>query len=272
MGEGIIARHQRCQRFWRRHLELSREFQLKMLDQIDTPIERLAILGAGRLLDVPIKTLATRVKEIHLFDADPGSLVVWRQVAREIGSRRIYYHLVELSGTFRKWCADLDRFLREGQVEAAGLIKFLEDLRCEAHYPLTEFDGRLSLNLLSQLPIYWRDFYDQRCAQSSIKIDPRPELVLAFEATMARLQAAHLEALFSPGARMIGLIYDHEFMYYRSDRAEWQIDPALWAEINPPIPYRLALRDSWYWHIAPQGIEANEYGSIHAVRGVGYCP
>jgi len=257
MGLGIEARHERCGRWWAPHLRLSREF---LAAAWPGGGGSLAVLGAGRLLDIPLEA-AGGFDRVALFDADPGAVSAWRAASRH-GGRSFEERLGDLTGSLEAWTAAL----RRGVPTSAGLLDLLDMLNPLPAVDLTGFTAIASVNLLSQIPIYWRDRVHSWCADAGIEVDRGSPLEAALERSMGRLQRAHLTALAASGAEVISLLTDGAFLYYTTAQSRWQEDQAIFVpSLNLP-GYTIHHADQWFWHIAPQGIEAAEYGSIHDVR------
>jgi hypothetical protein len=135
----------------------------------------------------------------------------------------------------------------------------------------------VSLNILSQIPIYWRE----RALKLLKKVAPHlvgadDALSSVVEAELSRhaalLQHEHLQQITSLGRRLIVVISDVEFYYYQRHEAQWQVEPALYGIDLPSIPGQVRLARSWLWHIAPQGVEQDDYGVIHKVQGFAISP
>lgn len=276
MGLGIEARYGRCARYWRRHIELCKEFQRSALAELPQG-GTVAVLGAGRLYDLDVELLKSRFSRIELFDADPGSLRIWRALLPR--GRSVDYHLTDLTGCFDAWRGELRRFLARGRPGPAEVAEFLQQLHAPNPAPLPgSFDCVLSINLLSQIPIYWRDLF-LRAAERKLGLaaDARGDLPApvqaALDASLGRLQAAHLEMLARSAREKVVLISDCEFMYYNRCAAGWQVESALHVPLpakgsTAPVLAGFATRgsDSWLWHIAPQDVEQPDYGQIHGVQ------
>lgn len=64
--KGILNRYRRERAHWDIHLQKSKEYILHSAKKREK--NKIAILGSGWLLDVPLTELATSFKEVHLFD------------------------------------------------------------------------------------------------------------------------------------------------------------------------------------------------------------
>lgn len=271
MGLGIEARYLRCKPYWKRHLLLSQEFQRQHLK--DVPVgSSIAVLGAGRLLDVDLQSLARHFSEIRLYDADPTVAPVWKRAGAELENPSCLVLVLEdLTGSLTEWTGELRDFLKDGKPRIEALAALLRSLRASP-LELSAVDAIVSLNLLSQISIYWRDrvssMLDTYWKLQSNEHGEFEELVQqALQDSMRELEESHVRQLAESGAARVLLIYDDLFMYYLRDSSEWQCEDALRVSANVALPgYVESAVDSWFWHIAPQGVEQAEYGVIHRVQ------
>lgn len=269
MGYGIEARYRRCREQWAAHLRLSREFSVQSFSALPAG-GALAILGAGRLLDVDAAALLSRFDALHLFDADPGVLPAWRALRRRYGARRVQFHLGDLTAALDDWSAVLRAALgRRTDEDAAAAV--LAGLPPCAAIPLDGFAAILSLNVLSQIPVYWRDRVIDRLQASGTPISSSgeygPALQAALTASLRRLQEEAIGVLRRSRARRVVLLTDTDFFYYRPESSPWQQERALYLDpiaALAPI-YTVSRSDSWLWHIAPAGVEQPDWGAIHRV-------
>lgn len=276
MGVGIESRQLRCAEAWRRHLHFSKQFQAEAFNKDQGRDLTLSILGAGRLLDVNLRGALEKYARIALYDADPGVLSTWKRQVGALGAKgRVDFHLTDLTGSLDIWTASLKLFLKSAQIRGpAALAEFLSSYRT-GRSPIAELhcDTLVSLNLLSQIPIYWRDRVHEMVKKAwGIDMDAsgqyEPELQSALDHTMKALEVQHLELLAASTARRVILITDVFFFYYRKDLSPWQCEPALSLDEEQRIPrgFNVTRKDSWLWHLAPQGIEHPDHGELHEVH------
>lgn len=251
MGLGIEARYKRCQRHWDKHLALTKSF---IAENLEGAKGRCSILGAGRLLDLDISLLCMQFDEVSLYDLDPTVLPLWRRVQRDLP--QLHLHQMDITGSLSRWTAELTRVVRRGAREE--VLPFLSSLTtCPVEL---RADTIISLNILSQLSIYWRDR-----VESLAKGVEDDLLTGAVTQNQRALETAHLE-LLKQAAENVIVVSDEYFHYYTRDRSEWLTEPAL--ALDSPIrldPFERKRTSRWFWHIAPQGIEQEEYGVIHEV-------
>ena len=249
MGLGIEARAGRCAEQWKLHLENTRKFQAEALANL---VERdsLAVLGAGRLLDLNLD-LAREFKSVDLYDADPTCQPAWSKLQRALAPKTaVTGRVCDLTASLESWTRDL----RAGKIDSFKTQSFSFNKK---------YDAIISLNLLSQIPIYWRDRFDQIVRGRDLPAEANQVL----HDSMRELQLQHLNLLASSGAKAVIIISDLHFFAYQRDQALWETEDALFVDYPFRLPgYKRDLHDSWLWHIAPQGIEAADHGWIHEVR------
>ncbi|MFN4896352.1 MAG: hypothetical protein ACK5GN_10925 [Pseudomonadota bacterium] len=254
MGQAIKQRHERCAAWWQKHLEYTATFIGTHVPSADS----VAVLGAGRLLDIDLEGLISRCRRVHLFDADPTAEKYWRSVSGRAYGKQVIGHITDITESIDSWTKGLPAALRRGE-----LINYLN--RCVAPQPRwarEQFDGYISLNILGQIPLYWRD---RVLALVGALTD---EQWCAVSASMGRLQESHLRGLAArPGAWSI-LITDTEYYFYRGDESQWRVEPALFGAANQIYSQRSCedVSEAWLWHIAPQFVESDEEGEIHRVE------
>ena len=264
MGLGIEARYQRCRKFWEKHLEYSRRFQIDALSKV-APGLRVAILGAGRLLDVPTEFLQDNNYRVALFDADPGCEKIWRRVGFDGNSN------IDLSANFLSFSQCVQRNIAERQGSVASVAAALDRLELiKPSLPGAPYDVVISLNLLSQIPLYYYDYLERalvaKFGQGSDDdgVFPKP-LADTWTALAQRLQRQH-QALVQESARQLTvLISDRSFLYYHRDQSAWRECAALYLPISTET-CASAVSDGWFWHIAPQDLEQDNFGAIHDVQ------
>ena len=263
MGIGIEARYARCAKWWDPHLWATREFvRQSLLSAHDIPT--LHVLGAGRLLDIDCDHLLSAAKTVGLYDIDHSSRGFWPH------NPRVAHRIVDVSGVLSEWTQSLERFLYRESPSISALISFLEALPSSTNpsISIAPHDAVVSLNILSQLPIYWRNRVE-RLLQDHWRFTTdsqgnfQHEVQKALDETYRRLQADHL-ALCARSGRLI-LITDDSFAYYRKEISPWQIEQALYVDVTAIDGMVCTHSDTWLWHIAPQGIENEAYGEMHRV-------
>jgi hypothetical protein len=273
MSAGIRARSRRCRQFWKPHLELSRLF---INSSLGTKSEQVVVMGAGMLLDIDASFLDANSKQVQLIDIDPTLKKYWkRSFPRRSQSSELVMTVADLTGSMDSWYRALGLAVKN-KSSIEEVVALLRSLKPEGE--VKEFGVNpeivISINLLGQLGVYWRDR-----AASLLKADPcyfeDSELPVvqireAIEASIVKLEMAHL-ALLAKFSRVI-LLSDIYYHYYKKNLSDWQTENALSVSGAQVVEFfikqnfNLEQSDSWLWHIAPQDIENPEYGEIHEVN------
>jgi hypothetical protein len=281
-GFGIAARAERSKDFWRKHLDLTIDFQRQAIGMLTPPPGSFLVLGAGRLLDLDQSSIARLGSQITLVDADPGAQSAWKPFLKEAASRgsSVKCVLQDLTGRLAMWTKATRLWLRKnpksGPEDFSGFLKTLTGSRRVARRQLEPHEVVISLNILSQIPIYWRERLVGilRRLRPDFTTDNQellPEIDLANGELCGLLQREHLADLKRLATRLLILVADQEFYFYESQQSQWQVESACFEFDTLGVMNRqVALRDSWLWHIAPQGIEQEEYGVIHKVSAYAF--
>lgn len=257
MGRAIEDRGIRCAGWWEPHLRCTREF----LERGVPASKKVAVFGAGRLLDLNLKRLLERCEVVHLFDADPGCMRAWRAAAGKEFGKRVVPRIVDLTECLDEWSHGLARSARVGT-----LAEYLTSR--EAPIPSWSgegFEGIISLNMLGQIPLYWRD---RVLTGKSELSDVEAEALMR---CMGRLQAAHAEGIAQLQPTWAAIITDTEYYFYDVDQPEWRVESAVFDEKTRDMlrlrpESRTPRSESWLWHVAPQFIESDVEGEIHRVE------
>lgn len=257
MGRAIAARHLRCRDWWAPHLSCSRSF---IREKLPREGQTVAVLGAGRLLDIDLEELLDRYQEIHLFDADPGCRRIWKKRYPARYDKTVFGHTVDITECLTDW-TDIIR----GASSKEDLQNRLQGLQAPSpKWGGSGFDGCISLNILSQIPLYWRDRVMQMYPRWELQSSPQ------LSASMDALQSMHLHAVARNSIRWSALLTDTEYYFYHVDSSEWSVESALFASTQELYrsEYQNAQGESWWWHLAPQFIEDSQVGEIHRIEAV----
>ncbi len=269
MGLGIEARYRRCKRFWDSHLEKSKIFVQQGLD--DCYGRGVVILGSGRLYDIDTLALAQKFARILCVDADPSS-VRPAQKKFPLGTQ-VEFLISEITHTLAPWTHSLRAFLKtKNNRKDSVLVDFLSTLVPEvSKLRIEDYEAVVSLNLLGQIPLYWRDRAQSLIAEfTGKKLEDDGEfsepLRSAIRHSMEALQRAHLRLLESSNARKLVLIYDSNFRYYTADG---EVLSELGAFVDPGEAlksFTLETTEEWTWEIAPLNREQEDYGIRHGIK------
>lgn len=257
MGKGIESRYARCADYWLPHLECTKDFVANNVKNGG----RIAVLGAGRLLDINLSLLIPRFDEVHLYDADPTVIPSWKEASGSFYGSKVFGHIEDVTGTLARWSRGVARAVRSGRLK-----EYLSELEVgSGAWEHERYDGVISLNIIGQLPLYWRD------RVLSHKPHVTDEEGAALKESMGRLQIAHINALQRGSAGWGIAISDTEYYTYRVDESGWSVDPALHGKSRDAFDRTIdrvagACGEAWLWHLAPQFVESDSEGAIHRVE------
>ena len=266
-GLGIQARYHRCRRYWEPHLKKTREF---LNSSVGESCASIGIAGSGRLLDVDPDYLQRASSGVTFFDADPAATAFVRRVAAQ-RSGRDAAETLEFTGVMEEWTGSLRGVMR-GRLAPDSAAQFMDSLT-----PRTDvlggraFDITVSLNMLSQIPLFWRDRAESILLQVESLTDGEgnllPDVHDALVRSCRRLQEAHVSIIREASKSCAVVISDVLFHYYTEEST--RTEPALHVDIEGMMEdagWRLDDVDSWIWHIVPKGVESSDYGVLHEVR------
>lgn len=271
MGVGIEQRFERCRPYWGKHLDATKEFERTCVSMPPNG-SSIAVLGAGRLLDLDLETMARMFQTIALFDIDPSVRTYWQAAQLRYGTA-IQCHRVELTGSIQEWTKQLGTVLKKRR-DLAHLCAFLNALEPNLdHNPVGEHGTVLSLNLIGQIPIYWRNrvhsmVWRKWGLHPNVPGNYPQEVEAALIHSMKVLELQHLDLLRYCARQKIILIGDTIYAYHDRGQPLWQTEALHFEWQSLKLNgFELRLQDSWLWEISPQGIEQSEFGITHAVRG-----
>jgi hypothetical protein len=217
------------------------------------------------LLDIDLKKLIPQFSEIHLFDADRSVIASWRKTSGVAFRDTVVPRIGDVTGSLQAWTSGLPLAVRRG-----ALCEYLTSLTPnQGAWEVERFDGVISLNLVGQIPLYWRDRVIG--AAGELSADEENALINS----MARLQSAHVKALREHPSGWSIAITDTEYYTYHVDKSEWEVEAALhddaFRELNSPCS-RMERRgtDCWLWHLMPQFVESEGEGHIHRVEATAW--
>jgi hypothetical protein len=265
MGRGIEHRRHQFRSFWDEHFEQSKKFQEETLKGIS--YRSVSVFGAGNLFDLS-DTIITSGAEIFCYDAD--SLAAKKTKKRFAHLR---YEIADVTGVLDGWKQSFKNSLSR-TTSLEEVAQFLLNLPATSLFSPTPTDIAISLNLLGQIPLYWRDFVLAALARVAIVKDleaPLPSVIEAALAASCRtLQENHLTTLSASGAKKILLISDENFRYYTSS-GEVLCESALYTQ-NPFIikGYSAESAMRWSWEVVPLAACSEQYGERHDVIACSY--
>ena len=213
----IQAKAKRVESQWQLHLQNTREVIVEAANAC-TQQDKVVVLGAGVLLDVPVQQLASRFKQVILVD-----LVQLNAVKRQlIQYKNVQWFNHDVTGVLHSIVN-----YRQGEL--------LPDPQTSASLPCDKVDLLISVNLLSQLPVIPLQLLG-RSGVSEVELSCWAEC----------LQRAHLD-LLKTSARQACLVTDTCHRYYDVQGNEIQRNDMLYGLSMPASPRQ------WAWHVAPYG-------------------
>lgn len=256
-GIGIEHRYRRCRHFWAGHLARSKEFQIECLGDEDA--QAIAVLGSGRLYDIDLPALCSASSELFLFDADPSAVAYAQRRLRKAG-RGDECRILDVTGVIEEWTEGLKGLMRN-RPRDEDVALFISQLSPRTDiFEKGSFDTVISLNLLSQISLFWLD------RATSLIPNAVPDISAALEISCMRLQEAHIEILKRSSRSRVIVISDVLFHTYNGESCT---DAAI--AVNPEESmdrdkWDTQRSDAWIWDILPKGVEDTGRGTMHEVR------
>jgi len=239
MGMGIERRARRYQNAWETHLKASKRVEEAWLNATGLNSERVAVIGAGRLLDFAADAFSEKFREVHFLDADPLATGVWKLFARE-HQCAVHSHILEITGRLSIWAKALEQNIRTLEFgDAVTKLAAYGSLPSEVPNPLAIFFEKvrpshvLSLNILSQLPVMWQNAVERIfIARYGRRIteERESEWLSAYGTSGRLLIREHLETLAASDAKHILLITDVEYFSYPLEGIDIQPERFRWSE------------------------------------------
>jgi hypothetical protein len=199
--QGIMNRYLREKDNWQEHLKKSSDYIIRFCEQI-TAESKIAILGSGWLLDLPIDYLVNKFKFLYLVDVlHPAQA---KHVLRETSN--VLFIEKDITG----YAADVARILNDSQQ-----VDILDSLLGLNHVNVLsglQYDVILSINVLTQLDSILCDFI------TSKKYFPNEQLI-HFQ---KKLQQEHLNLLSSRPSCLISDV--KEVFTYRNNSIAFTTD------------------------------------------------
>lgn len=290
-GRAIERRRGRFAANWKPHLDMSREEQIAWAKTLE-PGTSLAVLGAGRLFDVALEELAAACSEIVLYDADPQCSSAWSSAAGKLrGTCRLGAKIGDLTNVLPAWSSRLRDLLSESR--PAGWKQTLRQIAerfCEGEVlPESSFiwprrhGAILSINLLSQIAVYWQHLLERKLQKTFGRAAVREheqEWLEAFLPAARALVEQHLRDLGRCGAAQILLItdvsYEHSYRDSSGREVLEQIDALYGCDVLAEdylrkffSDYQVKYGGTWHWDIAPRS-RSRGVGERHRVAAISF--
>jgi hypothetical protein len=266
MGLGIQARYRRYMREWAPHLQKTKLFIECALESCQ-PSGRVAVLGAGRLLDFPDQALISGQHNIDLLDYDPSLMPLWQKLRQSNRSIK-GLHCTDLTGVLENWTSQLRQLSMTSTIEEFTISLQNLPAKIPPAYTLAGYSCIVSLNILSQLGLYWQDRVVSLLYERGLLRSPEEQLPIetqqAINLNCAALELSHLAMLDHSGAERIVLVNDTNYIYYQAGAGVTESVPALETEVVL-LNYRIQEEAAWEWQIAPCGAEGRDYSETHHI-------
>lgn len=229
---GMAARHRRCQKVWKGHLDQCRDWIIQAMEACEKR-DRCVVLGSGMLNDVPLAALSGGFREVVLVDVlhMPGV----RRAARKFANVTLDER--DISG----FVEPLFRHVVKGQ---SPIALGAPDL------PYEEADLVVSLNVVSQLPIVPMEFAQRRNKKLN-------------ESLLRKLVFDHFQVLAGL-PRQICLITETEQRLLENGAMRERTDPLLGVNIPQSLKGRST---AWDWNFAPHPERHPQYDLVYRIAG-----
>lgn len=161
--KGIVRRYRREKNNWEQHLENSKKFILKSVQNQSK--KSIAILGSGWCLDVPLDEISKLFSEVYLIDIFHPSEI--QKKAKKLGN--IFFIDADITNGMIENVFNFVQKNKKNKTELSDLDSLLKI----PQITLNEFDFVVSLNILNQLDILLLDYLSENCKiqeQNLIKI------------------------------------------------------------------------------------------------------
>ncbi len=252
VGFGIDLRSCWFREAWAHHLARTKGFINEATREGGSEV---VVLGVGRLRDCPLDELVERFGRVILIDIDPRAIAWCRGAVRRYRGR-VFCEESDVTGVFSEWSKAIKAIRGEGEEQVSGYLRKLVAPKRQ-----WSDDTVISLNLLSQLGVMWRDRVARIVGHDTARTENVAE---ATSVAIARLERAHCLGLAA--ARRSILVADR-FFYSASERsAPWEIEDALYGLWPERLPGRSDwLRGSWLWQLVPPDGERAGEEIVHEV-------
>jgi len=211
---GIMKRYLAEKNNWDSHLASSKKFILENLPQ--KQLEKIAILGSGWLLDVPINSLLEKTEKLFLFDISHP-----QQIKNKYeGNSKVEFVKLDLTN-------NLINLLNSSNSYTDFYDKSLKVEPLNIFY---DYDFVISLNLLNQLDIILCDLIQKRF---NLKDD-------SLELLRRIIQTNHIKSL--PQGKAV-LIVDYEEINFKTTKHEKKIKKLLYCNLPDA-----KVSKEWIWN------------------------
>lgn len=144
--KGILRRYKREKSNWDSHIQNTKEYICRQTKNLR--FEKIAVLGSGYLLDLPIDELLERCAEIHLYDVHHPKEVL----SKYRDNPKIVFVEKDITG------------LSDYLYKAKKNSDVVETLNFRTQFFIQDADLIISLNILNQLDIILVDYLNEKMA------------------------------------------------------------------------------------------------------------
>jgi len=238
---GIISRYYREKNNWTAHLEKTKDFIIKSTKVYEGG--KVAVLGSGWLLDLPLDDLLDIFTEVCLID-----IVHPPQIKRKYKDHpRIRFIEKDISGGLIKWTYN---FVKENKRNKfLPSINEISLLKPELE---EQFDFVISLNILNQLDILPGDYLQ--------KYFPADKFDYRYFRSL--IQKAHIEMLSASSGVIIA---DVEEEYYDDNNQYAGSKPSLFTELPNG-----KTEDEWDWKFDTHYTYKEDFKTVLKVKAVSF--
>ncbi len=250
--QGIKHRSKIYRDAWKSHLENSKQAIRETFLEDLKKGKTLSVLGCGELLDFPSDIFSEFKDQIYLIDKSKEAL-------SKFYKNTIIY---DLTGSLDSWSSYLQDLKTKDITSFLNELKNLPQKLPLLKDPSFKDELVLSLNLLSQLPVYWQDsvfsIVDQKFSKQ-LAIDNETEILKALLPSSQELIKSHIHSCCASGRHKKSLIItDTHYLHYSIKSGELnEVMDALHGisieqEIESSSTYTLI--NKWQWEIVPSKI------------------
>lgn len=266
-GIGIRRRAKLLKEHWAPHISACLKLIENWAQTIPANSHSLIIVGAGALHDVDLWSLSKRFTTITLLDADPRCVPVWQKVQTELPN--VGYQLGDVTGLLHPWTEYLVQNLQQNSGGWPEALRLLKEFPRLPHASLFAQDpvplAVLSLNILSQLPIIWREIVEESLEKhfgSKWVATHEQEWLVAYSDSASYLIKEHLQSLGRSLANELLLITDVEYASYHGTKKFGLPSP-------PPVRWVSSENGRGSWERDPASLHTTPQCEIHnALHGV----
>ncbi len=291
--KGISQRQRKYRNSWESHLSKTADLSSKILTPCLAKDKSLTILGSGKLLDFPIDLYHEYKDQITLVDRSQHAL-------KAFNKNTVVY---DITGQLDSWCHYLDSIETKNFEELLRYLKNITETLPIISSPCFRDEVLLSLNILSQLSVYWQDsvldIFKKKFSNQML-LDKELEIINALIPSSQHLARTHINSLVPKGRHKTSLLFtdthyieylvnssmivNDDLFFLKNERCPTQdlnlnfhkpqhkphmevMNALHGISIEDEIGSRckIELLDQWLWDIVPIHSEKKNAGTKHRV-------